>query len=97
LRLRLLSSPFGPSSCALCFAASTGKSTPRDETYLPSRDAKHRKISNFAQRLFFELFFIYFLGAMWFTKRDVRRQLAALGYFDVPEAVLEEFTEGRRA
>eukprot|EP00730_Choanoeca_flexa_P015483 TRINITY_DN7117_c0_g1_i2.p1 TRINITY_DN7117_c0_g1~~TRINITY_DN7117_c0_g1_i2.p1 ORF type:complete len:333 (+),score=62.81 TRINITY_DN7117_c0_g1_i2:62-1060(+) len=30
---------------------------------------------------------------MWFTKRDVRRQLAALGYFDIPDDVLEQFTE----
>lgn len=31
---------------------------------------------------------------MWFTQRDVRRQLAAMGYVDVPQDVLAAFTEG---
>ncbi|EDQ89544.1 uncharacterized protein MONBRDRAFT_25294 [Monosiga brevicollis MX1] len=29
----------------------------------------------------------------WFTKRDVRRQLAYLGYYDVPDEVLAQFTQ----
>eukprot|EP00043_Microstomoeca_roanoka_P008649 m.83140 g.83140 ORF g.83140 m.83140 type:complete len:333 (-) comp14334_c0_seq2:128-1126(-) len=31
--------------------------------------------------------------SVWFTTRDVRRQLAQLGYVDVPDDVLAEFTE----
>eukprot|EP01147_Barroeca_monosierra_P007944 gene7944-10035_t len=31
--------------------------------------------------------------AVWFTSRDVRRQLAYLGYYNVPEKVLQEFTQ----
>ena len=33
---------------------------------------------------------------MWFTQRDVRRQLAAMGYLDVPDDILAAFTQGSK-
>lgn len=33
-------------------------------------------------------------GAVWFSEADVRRQLQALGYADVPDDILADFMRG---
>ncbi len=33
-------------------------------------------------------------SSSWFSPEDVRRQLAALGYTDVPQDVFNDFVEG---